>query len=159
MKSIPERSEETKMIINLFLGLAPGETITKERVSAALGENVETHIGKIYVARSAVLKESAIVIEAVRCVGWKRLNGREPVYLGEQSRKWIHNKSKRTFQKITCANYNELSAEERIKYNLHASCFGALAAISTARAVKKIEARVQETQARLPLQRVLDLYK
>lgn len=156
-RAIPELSVDTQTIERLLWEVPVGEVASYGDLSAAIGRDVQRkarHILNSAVRR--VLREKQVVFAAVNGVGLKRLSDVGVLGVGAQAVTAIGRKSRRTVKKLACAQYEALSKPEQTVHNVLVSQLGVLAHITSAGTQKKLEAKIDQAQKKLPVGKMLD---
>ncbi len=92
-------------------------------------------------------------------VGFKRLANAEILGTGQASVDRIRREARRGAKRLTCTDYDKLNREQQTEFNTKASVLGALHAVTTSGAMKKLAARTEEAQAKLPLAKTLEAFR
>ena len=116
--SIPERSLQTCTLLQALLGVQVNEVITYAALGALIGEHVVGANCYLGSARRAALAEENMLFECVRGHGLKRLGGTEAIEACEVLPKRVRSIARRTKKKLGVVDYNEASADERIRINM-----------------------------------------
>ena len=157
MKTFPNLSIETSMVIALMKKAEIGETIPYDKIFEACGKNPQT-TGRGYVqtARTRLLNDDGIVFGCVREVGYKRLSDDEIVDLPEIDRKKIHRTVNRGAKKLTGINdYESLSASDKLKHNVGATMYGLLSRVSKKKTINRLMDTVKTNNSPIPSADVL----
>ena len=133
-----------------------GKLITYEELSRLVGRNVQHEAaGCLRTARAAVLRDHNIGVATIKSVGIKIETEAEKVQHGLRSVRKIQGEAKRGGRHIAAADYEQLSMSDKAAHNAGLSMLGAIGALSTRKAVKKLESRVGEASKPLPLAETL----
>ncbi len=157
-----ERSAETQAIVDLIrsTSMEPGTEIPYERISEALGCDIINRRHSLYSAIRILAKEDGIVIGCVRSEGIKILTDVEIGHFGTDTRKRQGRMSKRMFRSMTMVrDYESMPLEERNRLDAERAYHSMVASISADRAIKKIEAKLDQSGRVLPLGKTLDALK
>ena len=159
-KAIPELSIDARHLQERLEKLAPGEEITWGALSEVIGRDVRGAAkGPLETARRRAQKESEIVVAAVRGVGLKRLDNAAIVTTGQSIFGTIGRAARRGVKRILCADFAELTNEQRIKHNSYVSGLGAVAHMAKPNQLKKLEGQVETASVKeLPLARTLEVF-
>lgn len=156
-RAIPELSVDTQTIERLLWEVPVGDVISYVTLSSAIGRDVQRKARHILVsAVRRVLREKRMVFGAVNSVGLKRLSDVGVLGVGAQAVAEIGRKSRRTVKKLACAKYEALSPADQTTHNVLVSQLGVLAHITSASTQKKLEAKVEQAHAKLPVAKMLD---
>ena len=136
-------SADSKTLASVLKEAAVGETVSYERLSKAIGRDVREECrGALMTARRIVQRENRMVFDAVRGEGLMRLTDDSIVDLSDKGRDAIRRHSTRVAKKLTCADYDALSAEKKTKHNAALAIFGVLAAMTSDKSQRRLEAHV-----------------
>lgn len=154
-------SEETRKIFEFLAEINEGGEVSYEEIATALGKQEFTTKlrGSLAAARKRLIREKGIVFGVNRAVGLKRLT---PAEIVDASRGGIHRVSRqcrRSMKTLGCADFQRLSADEKIKHNASMSIYGALAASSSLSSIKRIETVVKNSGEILSLSATIDHFK
>lgn len=159
MKSIPELSEETKLIEYELDQLEPGQTIEYDNLSAAIGRDVREHArGNILSARRRLRKEKRKVFGTVRGVGVKRLTDAEIVVASGSDITSVKRRTRNALHSLSCAEFDNLTGDEKNQHRTRFCVLGVLELFSKPSATRKIEERIEETSEGLPIGKTLKLF-
>ncbi len=151
-----ELSEDGRALYNVFVQCAVGDTVTFEELGNVIDDQVDGGDGRVQAARNRAEKNEECVFENVRGVGYKRLEDHEIVNIGEGVRKGIRRRARKTTRRIKYVKrYDKLNAADKVKHNTWLSLFATIDQVTSPSEVRKVEQRVKEVEARLPVQRTL----
>lgn len=160
-KGIKEINLESKLLFNRLKDANIGDVITYEELSEIIGVDVQG-AGRNYLntARYMCEREKDKTFGTVINYGIKCLNDSEVVETAVYAVGHIKRTSKKYIKKLKCVNdFGKLSNDDKIRFNAYASTLGVMASITRSANIKKIEAKVQETQERLPYAKALEAFK
>jgi hypothetical protein len=152
---IPVRSADTEIIIKLLEDLKPGELITYEDISKAIGRNILDCRGILYTAIKAILREGD-VIQAVRGVGVKKAQTDEILSEGDRAQRRIRKTARRGIQRVACAK--DLTRAQLQRRDFNQSMLGVFYALTERGVKRRIEARAT-TQGEIPPAKMLEVFK
>lgn len=159
-RAIAERSAEANILIKRLKKLAVGELVGYDELSKLISGDVQhKHRYLLDTARRALLNEDRIVVECVWGDGMKRLENDAIPAIGAQARGRIHRISKKACKKMTCADFEKLSNEQKLELNTNMSLMGVLAMVTKNNKVQQLKAAVSAMEDRLPLNKTLELFK
>ena len=161
-KTLNEISFETRLLYQHIAGLKTGETFTYEQMEKLIDRNPRPGgkgYSNLYAARRMAENNDRIVTGAVQNIGIKRLDDSQIANTGKSAIGHISRACYRAAKRLTCANFDALSNDDRISHNASLSMLGAIRQASNAAAVKRIEKAVREQNDQLTVGRVLDLFK
>jgi hypothetical protein len=157
-KPMFRRSYETNQLVDVLNKLKPGDSITYKQLTDAAGEEINGATPALASARRIVLNELGYVIEPIWGVGMKRLTDEEIVQSASGGTKRISRRARHEADKLSKSDFTTLDDESRKKYAVHASVFGAIAAISSGKGLRTIEQNVVGETRELPLKETLALF-
>lgn len=159
MKSIPELSEDTKIIEHELDQLEPGQTIEYTALSTAIGRDVRQHArGNIGSARRRLRKEKRKVFGCVSRVGIKRLTDAEIVVASGSDITSVKRRTRNALHSLSCAEFDNLTSDEQNDHRTRFCVLGALELFSKPSATRKIEDKIKETSEGLPIGKTLKLF-
>lgn len=174
-RSIFEISVEARLLYARLKEVSIGEVVLYTELAAIGGRPMETDedtgklidrrfplelYGALSTARRRAQKDDGIILDAVYGEGLKRLNDHEIVGTSQRYIDGTRRASRRASKRLACvANFDDLPAESKVQHNTFMSLFGALAVITRAKSVKKLEGHVQQAHEQLPLVKTLEAFK
>ena len=161
MKSIPELSVDSKLLYDRLTQLEPDEFVPYKDLVEMIGRNVQRGArGNLMTAIHKLLYVDQIVIATVMGKGVKRLTDSEIANsIPESTRKHFHRISMRAARKVACAKYENLKRPEQVQHNTALAMFGAITHMTTTRAVKRLEGKIEKAQSVLAIGTTLDAFK
>lgn len=145
-------SADAKTLASVLREVTVGDTVTYKRLSQSIARDVQTDArGALQTARRLVMNEDRIVFDAVRGEGLVRLKDEQIVSLSDRARDHIRRTSRKTAKALVCVDYDALSPDMQVKHNTGLSMLGVIAELSTSKSVAKLESKVKEAGAELPL--------
>lgn len=158
MKTRFEMSIDTRVLYDRLKQAVVGEVVTFEQMSDLLGRKVEGACPNLQSALRR-LEGEGIAFANIRAKGYQRMNDVEIVGTAEHAREGLRRAAKKAIKRLTCVqNFDALPNEQKIKHNAALSGFGAIASIMSPGRVKKLEERVAQTGAQLPLAKTLEAF-
>lgn len=159
-KTIPEMSIDTRVCVNRLKEAKSGEVIPYKELSELIGRDVQNSAYSVlFSARRIVERDYRIVFHPIRSIGLKRLDDTGIVSVGESTLSKIRKVTKRGIKQIACVqDFNNLSQEQKIKHNTYLSMLGVMHHASQGKSVQKLENKVREAQASLPLAKTLEAF-
>jgi hypothetical protein len=159
-KTIREASVETRLIYQRLSGMNIGDFVSYSDLNELVGRNVQKE-GRGYLNTARLMCErdddkafGVVLNEGLRC-----LNSKEIINTAEFSVGHIKRTSRRSLKKMRCINdLEQLPNDEKIRLNTYASILGVMATMAKGSNIRKIEARVQETQEQLPYVKTLEAF-
>jgi len=161
-KSLTEVSFETRLLYQRIAEMNTGETLTYEEMEALIDRNPRPGCkgySNLYAARRMAENNERIVTCAVQNIGIKRLDDSQIANTGKTAISHISRSCYRAAKRLTCANFDALSNDDRITHNASLSMLGAIRQASNAAAVKRVESAAREQNDQLTVGRVLELFK
>lgn len=79
--------------------------------------------------------------------------------IGEAATDRVRRISRRSAEKMLCADFDKLTNEQKIEFNTHVSILGALAMVTRTDKVKQVKAAVAVANEKLPLASTLIAFK
>ena len=158
--AIAELSVDTQVIEKRLAQLNPGETVSYGELSKLIDRDVQgpaRHV--LESARRRLLKDKQMVFDAVWNEGIKRLEDSDIALLGRRALKHIGRTAKLCVRRQACADYESLPVDTRRTMDASNSMLGAIHAVTKPSMTKKIEDKVAQTQARLPIGTTLEAFK
>jgi hypothetical protein len=154
--SQPECSLEARVLADRLAACAEEELVSYAEMQRVTGLEVQRkRRDLLQTALRLVLREHQKVFAAVTGQGMKCLGSLGIMAVGEQTRRRTHRLAVRTVQKLSCADPADLDDRTQYRHLAYLSVFGAMAALSHAKAVEK----AMHIQGATPKALDPDLYK
>jgi len=159
-KTIREASVETRLIYQRLSGMNIGDFVSYSDLNELVGRNVQKEgRGYLKTARSICERDDNKAFGVILNEGLKCLNSKEIINTAEFSIGHIKRTSRKSLKKVRCINdLEQLPNDEKIRLNTYASILGVMATMAKGSNIRKIEARVQETQEQLPYVKTLEAF-
>lgn len=160
-KNIRETSGDTRLLYQRLVRAEIGDFISYKELCEIIDRDVQKE-GRCYLvtARKMAQRDDDKVFGVVTNEGLKCLNSTEIIDTAAFSIEHIKRTSRKTIRRISCIqDISTLPNEEKIRFNTYASTIGAISVMTKGSSIKKIEAKVQETQEQLPYIKTLDAFK
>jgi hypothetical protein len=159
-KTIREASVETRLIYQRLSGMNIGDFVSYSDLNELVGRNVQKEgRGYLNTARLMCERDDDKAFGVVLNEGLKCLNSKEIINTAEFSIGHIKRTSRKSLKKVRCINdLEQLPNDEKIRLNTYASILGVMATMAKGSNIRKIEARVQETQEQLPYVKTLEAF-
>ncbi len=151
-------SPDTLTIISMFRELdSPEKVVTKDDLRAAIGRDPT---GLIPTALRRMLRDHNTVIEWDRSVGgWRNMIGNDNLLGRKSGLSSIRRKARRNSEKLSVIDFAKLTDSQKVETCAVASICGAVAHVSTAHGMKRIESAIQKADAAgLPIGKTLALF-
>ncbi len=143
--SIQKLSIDSQLIAERLMQVEIGQLVTYEVLSEVIRQDATNDHGRgcIATARRMLQRDHQIVFGTVRGVGLKRLSDAEIVQTGSHSVHRVRSAARRGAKMLTAvSDFDALAPADKLRHNATLSVLGAIEAISSAGAVKKVEQRV-----------------
>lgn len=160
--TIAAQAADTKVLISKLQQAKPGDIIDYSTLSDAIGSDVTKESRtKLYSAMRSLLRDDGIVFSAVRKVGVKRLLPEEHEQVGPHYRRKIARASRLAVAKMSCADTDQLSNDQKVTLWSEMSFAGAISTAAKPKHVAAISVAVKKAGGVLPLavNRTLDIFK
>lgn len=160
-KWIREASADARLMYQRLAEMDIGDFVAYKEFNGMIGRDVQKEgRGFLNTARSMAEREDGKIFGVVINEGVKRLSDREIVNTAASSLGHIKRMSRRSIKRMACiADLGAMPNEEKIRLNTYASILGVMATMAKGSSIKKIEARVQETQDQLPYVKTLEAFR
>lgn len=151
---------DARAVFDILAIVQPGEIVEYDFISGLIRRNILKSPHVLARARQMCRDECAMVFEAVRSLGLRRLHDREIVRHAEIGSARISRAARREAQKLMCVqDFGALPREDRARQNALLASFGAVAHFSSAVGIQKIESRVSgATQQTIDLKATLEAF-
>jgi hypothetical protein len=158
-KMIHEKSSDTKILESVLAEAKVGQLITYAELSKAIGRDVRQFAYQsLFSARRCLQNAKRIVFGVQANIGLIRLDDSKIVESTEHDRKVIQRRAKRTIDKLRCAEFDNLTAEEKRRHVTASAQMGAVAMFASKNATKKIAGKVSAKTDALPIGETLRLF-
>lgn len=167
-ESLPKRprplfivSIDVKTCYERLVKTSIGDLVSYSELESLLGRTVrEKGAWILSSARRRAFVQDNMVFAVIPKQGVKRLSDAEIVDSSNDALVRVHKASLRAARRLGAVrDFESLSSQQKIKYNLQASAFGLLAHLTKESQLKKLESKVQAATKSLPLQRTLDAFR
>jgi len=160
-KSIREASADARLLYQRLAKMNVGDFISYQDLGEIIGRNVQQEgRGFLNTARLMAEREDGKTFGVIINEGLKCLNSGEIINTAAFSIGHIKRTSRRSMKRIACiTDLSTLPNDEKIRLNTYASILGVMSVMAKGSSIKKIEARVQETQEQLPYVKTLEAFK
>lgn len=161
-RTIAEAAQATRLLTGPLSRLEVDAVATYAELSALVGLDVQTKgRGYLHSARKMVERDHGVLLGCVPNVGIKRLGGDGLAAIGDETTSGIRRKVTRTCKRLLRGMGSmTLTNEQTVATNTRLSMLGAIGAMSTTKAAKRIEAEVvKHNAAELPVGKVLTVLK
>lgn len=134
----------------LLLQLKPGETCTYEAMSRAIGRDVRQRRHVLHKAMRHLQREHRMVFSTAQNVGVQRLDDSAIVAQAEGALTRVRRASRRASRKLSCANYDALTPEQKLQHNTRMTVLAMVSESTGAAAIKRVGQAVSASQSALP---------
>ena len=145
-----ELSTDARFIRQRLHGMKPGDTVSYTDLATIIGKSVTGSLSALKTAKRGLLKEG-YVFSPIRGEGLRRLTDAEVVGAADSDIAMIRRKARKTGAKLSTVSYEKLPAPKQLAHTAKASIVGAVAAITTNKAMTKIESAVGGRSGELPI--------
>ena len=153
-------SAEARLLAVELRKLQPGELVTYKVLSDAVAKKVVGNLSCLRTARKTVEKELGCNFGVVENVGVKRLLPAETVDEASAKRQGLSRQSRRALQRLARVDPTaELPAEKQLQHTTNMTILSAIQAMSSEKAVKKVEAAVGSRTSELPIADTLRIFQ
>lgn len=160
-KVVGEASIDTRFLYQRLAQMSVGETITYKELNDIIGSDVQGQArSALTSARKICERENNKTFGVIYNEGLKCLADEEIVNTSVAAVEHIRRTSRRTIRRLGCVqNFNALENDDKVRFNTYTSILGVMATMTKSNNIKKIEAKVQETQEQLPYTKALEAFK
>ena len=147
-----EASSDTRFLAQELSQAKPGDTITYDSLSTAIGRDVRVHArGALFSALRMQLHDRR-VFEAVPNVGYRLLTAEEIVRTqAAKGMQRIARTARVAGKKVASAEYDELTEQDKVAHNTQLSILGAISQMTKPVVAREIESKVRAKGAELAL--------
>lgn len=158
-KTIPEVDVDTMAIAKRLQSLKPGETLTYQALNASVpGRILNGKDRHILASARRIACRHGVVVETISGEGVKRLENAEIAQLHQPALTKISRISRRTARKMSCADYDKLTPDEKRSYNAGIATIGTIQLFTKPQSQRVVEAAVQTAQNRISTEQTLKLF-
>lgn len=152
---------DAKALVDHLRLVKVGEVATYCDLSALLGRDcLADGRGALNTARKILERENQIVFDVVRGIGLRHLTDGEAIRSAGNHMRHIHRTAIRGAKRaVSAKDLVTMSSADRIQMNALASGLGAIAQVTQARQMRRLEAAVEKADGTLPLAKYLDSCK
>jgi hypothetical protein len=135
------RRAEVDALAKRFVSLSVGDSLSYSQVKDVIGVNAQTETGRgiTTAARMLVQRESSVVIECLRKVGFKRASDPEKISLAKTHVGKIRRNVRRGSKILRATHTENLNQDERSQYTISVAIFGALNQATRPKILKDVE--------------------
>lgn len=155
-RTIAEISIEARALVDMLIDVKPGDEITYDEMTKAIGRDVRTVArGAMQTARRVAERQYRMVFSPIFGVGLRRLLNDDIPGVADSKIAHIRRTATRAARTLACVDFDRLPNEKRIEHNAKLSILGAITLSSSQQAQTLVS---QKSQAGpLPVGRVLEL--
>lgn len=156
-----EMGIDSRMLYDRLKLAEVGEVVEYDEMSKIIDRPVQGDgRGSLNTARKAASRDDGIIFGTIRKVGLKRLSDAEIVGKQDQRRRHVKKTAESGFNELgRIQSYEKLSAQDKVRHNATASIFAAVSHVTKPSSMKRIEIKVAEAQAKLPIASTLKLFE
>lgn len=145
-----ELSADTRFLRQKLHEMKPGDTLTYAELSQAVSKPVKGSFSALQSAKRSLLKEG-YVFSAVVGEGIKRLTDGEVVSAADGDITSMRRRARKAGLKLSTVSYDTLAPEKQLSLSAKSSIIGAVAALTTAKAITRMEKAVTGRSGELPI--------
>ena len=160
MKTFPELSIDSKILIEELKKVEKGKFISYEDLGTAINKPIKDAWGSLTTARRRMMNDYNKIFEVVRGKGLICLEDEENVKINSEfyiSR--INRVAAIGRKKITSVKFDDLSKESKIKHNAALAQLGVVTYISKPQKTKQLEAKINEHDIKFSVGNILEYLK
>jgi hypothetical protein len=158
-QAVPENEAASRLLEAKFCELAVNESITHHQLSDIVRFDIRKKSFIVCRARRNAMKRN-VVIGSIRGVGYKRLDDSGIAGDVSRHRSITHRAALRGIRKSEkLADMTKLNEQQRTRFLADSSILSVIAYATTDTSLKKLEVRIEKTQAKLPLAETLDAFR
>lgn len=160
-KPIREASIDARLLYQRLVKMEIGDFVSYRELGEIIGRDVQNEArGYLKTARIMCEREDGKTFGVIINEGLKCLNNSEIIGTAAYSIGHIKRTSVRSIKRLRCINdLASLPNDEKVKLNAYASILGVMEIMAKPKSIKKIEAKVHETQDQLPYVKTLEAFK
>ena len=157
---IPSISADAQILAAMLAKLEPGELLTYDAASAAIGRCVRTVArGILQTAIRRALRDHGIVVECVFNAGYRRVVGDALVKSQRAGADRIRGEARRRAEKLGKLDFSAVDNATRLDAAAQLSLYGVVAHLSTEKGIQRIAAASEKAEAgRLAIGSTLKLF-
>ena len=145
------RSPYTSALVTLFRALLPGEVISYEAITAAIGIPRAKWGALLDTARRELLREHRIAIDCVRTVGYRHVPDSDIPAVGERARGRVRRISRKAVLEMThgLKDYAALPPAAQVEHNTRVAQLTTLHHITSSSSERTLRSATEVRNARL----------
>lgn len=143
-------SADASAIARAMEQLDVGDKLTYAEIEEIVGRDAKSVRRAIATAARIMLREKRMVFGVIRNIGFVRLNDAEIVGTFDQARHRVRRASERALMRLVCVEYTSLPKDLQVRHNAALSVLGAIAEMSSAGSVRKVERSISECGTSIP---------
>lgn len=154
------RAVERQAVADLLRAAKPGQVLTYGDIKARTGVDCQHDRHILNAARDMVRDEDGVVFEAAYGVGLRRLTDAEVAKIvPDHRRRKAHRQAVKGIKELGTVDPAALPAGERLLHQAGMALLGAVAAVSTHSAFRRVQAQTTPTGPVLPVSATLEALK
>lgn len=155
-----EIATDTRLLYAALVAVKPGEEITYAALSKDMGRPIGGGDPYLQSALRRAFAMDGAVFDNVRGVGYRRLQDPEIVASSIGDTDTLRRRAKRAARKLgAVTNYTDLPADTKVEYNARLSVFGAIAAMTSQKAIEGVKESVGASGRELPFAKTLEAFR
>lgn len=147
-----QASPDTRLLIAEIQKMKVGDTLKFDRVKEIVGRDAHGSFSPLQSALRICRRQHGMEFGSITKVGYKRLNDVEIVASAESDMRRAHRASRRSAERLSrVQNFAALPAEAQAKHNAAMSIVSVIGAVTSKRAVNRIETETAKAHKELPI--------
>jgi len=160
LKSIPELSLDSRLLHQRLQKCSQGDFVSYEELNELIGGDVQNKAyPNLVTAKKRAQRIDGLVFFPIRGSGLKCLDDDEIVAASQAGIDHIRRHSKRNASKLTCVDYGNLSADEKITHNLNLSYFAAIQQVSKNKTLQNSRERIAIEDNAVAAKKMIEVFK
>lgn len=147
---------KVEALLEALTALSPGQTVTYEALSKALGEKVSSQDYVMQRALKKAERQTGAIFDNVMGQGYQRLHTHEISGLGKRANSRIRKTARRTRKRLENVRANDLSAGDIAAIAAYRSHFGMIEGIAKEQTVKALESAIDKAPNFVPANSLAD---
>lgn len=153
----PRIGEEAELMVGLFREMKPGDILTYDKVSIALGREFQSDRSPWYKAQKAVQREHGINVVTEHGIGFRRLTDEDTIRpYHDKSMARMRRESRRNYSRLAVVDYASLDQSQRHELIVARAQTAVAYKTATKAAQKKLAASTGKNTAALPSAKALE---
>lgn len=153
-----QMSADTRLLIAHLQNATVGQEFTYEALSAVISRPVDGGTAALQTAMRRLMRDKDMVFGCIRGKAIKRLDDRGIVDEGAQASDRIRRAARRSFERMSKAEFSSLPREYQAKFSAHTSIMATLAHMTSSREVERLEKGIPTGKRELPVNETLKMF-